>query len=309
MDEVEEDTGDDMDGDGEEDGEGDDDEEDEVDDEDDERGRKNRPKKRTKLDPSVSSVKSSDKKASSGTTAALQTGEKRKRGRPRKIQTPPIGVEVPRLVLHPSSMQSQGQPPKYLLAVFALFNFFSNSPFPFTRESASQRREGTVLTHSLPNSISIPDSPWLSFQFVNSILSVLLLVFVLSDGSLRAKLRMPLRLIGYGVRDSTASQSEESHRPPRMGVLGLVQAAIARCASNVNAPKNDGDLRAWRPIAEAMVLDRTIGLFTLMFRIYSLLMNSFFAVSNFGGPDLSFAFVDYHASSSFNFGSYYSCIT
>ncbi|KAL4073569.1 hypothetical protein J3A83DRAFT_4229579 [Scleroderma citrinum] len=86
--------------------------------------------------------------------------EKRKRGRPRKIQpnaTPPvIAAGTPVVVAGPNAaLQGQAvlqmttqhsQPQQYLLAVFALFSFF-NSPFTSTSTKQHYTHEGTVLGH------------------------------------------------------------------------------------------------------------------------------------------------------------------
>lgn len=81
--------------------------------------------------------------------------EKRKRGRPRKIQPgapPPIIAAAPVLLSDPVSPPVQGdvamqaQPQQYLLAVFALFSFF-NSPFTSTGASHPHTHQGSVLSH------------------------------------------------------------------------------------------------------------------------------------------------------------------
>ncbi|KAG1772069.1 hypothetical protein EDD22DRAFT_965906 [Suillus occidentalis] len=81
--------------------------------------------------------------------------EKRKRGRPRKIQPgapPAIIAAAPVLLSDPVSAHVQGdvtmqaQPQQYLLAVFALFSFF-NSPFTSTGASHPHTHQGSVLSH------------------------------------------------------------------------------------------------------------------------------------------------------------------
>ncbi|KAG2368441.1 hypothetical protein BDR07DRAFT_1391404 [Suillus spraguei] len=81
--------------------------------------------------------------------------EKRKRGRPRKIQPgvpPPIIAATPMLLSDPVSAPVQGdvtmqaQPQQYLLAVFALFSFF-NSPLTSTGGSHPHTHQGSVLSH------------------------------------------------------------------------------------------------------------------------------------------------------------------
>ena len=86
--------------------------------------------------------------------------EKRKRGRPRKIQpnaaTPVTASATPMVVVNSSgALQGQAvlqmttqhlQPQQYLLAVFALFSFF-NSPLTSTSSKPHHTHEGTVLSH------------------------------------------------------------------------------------------------------------------------------------------------------------------
>ncbi|KAH0834864.1 hypothetical protein J3R83DRAFT_10492 [Lanmaoa asiatica] len=92
--------------------------------------------------------------------------EKRKRGRPRKIQPnvpAPITPAAPVLLTDPGqqaivvpSMTSQvAQPQQYLLAVFALFSFF-NSPLTSTSQPPSHHHthQGSVLSHATPPSFS-----------------------------------------------------------------------------------------------------------------------------------------------------------
>ena len=93
--------------------------------------------------------------------------EKRKRGRPRKIQPnipPPITPATQVLLTDPTqqgfvvppSASQVSQPQQYLLAVFALFSFF-NSPLTSTSQSASHHHthQGTVLSHATPQDFSV----------------------------------------------------------------------------------------------------------------------------------------------------------
>ena len=82
--------------------------------------------------------------------------ERRKRGRPRKIQPnvpPPITPVAPVLLVDPGQQgitaSQPAQPQQYLLAVFALFSFF-NSPLTSTSQPASHQHthHGSVLTHT-----------------------------------------------------------------------------------------------------------------------------------------------------------------
>lgn len=92
--------------------------------------------------------------------------EKRKRGRPRKIQPnipPPITPAVPVLLTHPGQQgivvpptaSQSAQPQQYLLAVFALFSFF-NSPLTPTSQPVSHHHthQGSVLSHTTPPAFS-----------------------------------------------------------------------------------------------------------------------------------------------------------
>ncbi|EIW77075.1 hypothetical protein CONPUDRAFT_168096 [Coniophora puteana RWD-64-598 SS2] len=97
--------------------------------------------------------------------------EKRKRGRPRKIQpgAPPAQTmgaaaapgAAPVMLADPAMVQQlqmqqqaqQGQPQQYLLAVFALFSFFNSPLTSYTASSAHQQHHahtGSVLSHSSP---------------------------------------------------------------------------------------------------------------------------------------------------------------
>ncbi|KAG2155284.1 uncharacterized protein EDB93DRAFT_1129901 [Suillus bovinus] len=75
--------------------------------------------------------------------------EKRKRGRPRKIQPgapPSIVAAAPVLFSDSGDVTMQAQPQQYLLAVFALFSFF-NSPFNSAGASYPHTHQGSVLSH------------------------------------------------------------------------------------------------------------------------------------------------------------------
>ncbi|KAH7915038.1 hypothetical protein BJ138DRAFT_1078114 [Hygrophoropsis aurantiaca] len=108
------------------------------------------------------------------TIGGIAVPEKRKRGRPRKIQpNVPTSVTSPSVVLsNPASMPQEGQmqmqmiipqthqPQQYLLAVFALFSFF-NSPwtsFSSTSSPHTHTHTGSVLAHS-PVESSASSSP------------------------------------------------------------------------------------------------------------------------------------------------------
>ncbi|KZV86655.1 hypothetical protein EXIGLDRAFT_774409 [Exidia glandulosa HHB12029] len=101
-----------------------------------------------------------------------QTGEKRKRGRPRKNQAPVAAVVVP------PHMQQQQAPTQYLLAVFALFSLWNNasasslssSPFTHTGSVLADAVEGTQL----------PTWGWgYAVQAIHVVLSVVILISIL----------------------------------------------------------------------------------------------------------------------------------
>ncbi|KAF9226403.1 hypothetical protein BS17DRAFT_807181 [Gyrodon lividus] len=111
--------------------------------------------------------------------------EKRKRGRPRKIQPnvpAPITVSGPVLLTDPSLQQGiavhpvtsqTAQPHQYLLAVFALFSFF-NSPLASSSVPVSHHHthEGSVLSHITspsPSSFARPAMSWVWSDFVQVI--------------------------------------------------------------------------------------------------------------------------------------------
>ncbi|EAU82892.1 hypothetical protein CC1G_05514 [Coprinopsis cinerea okayama7 len=169
------------------------DSDDEEGDEDDEVGRKRKraktsapakkPAERKPAPPAVAPVLP----AELGVPGGPAVPEKRKRGRPRKVQPPPIPVATlaphmphqqaaalhqqqfqqqqhqlqlqqqhqqqqqaqPDQVMLPPNVQPQGQAPQYMLAVFALFSFF-NSPITsqYTSQGSSQH-SGMVLTPPL----------------------------------------------------------------------------------------------------------------------------------------------------------------
>lgn len=98
--------------------------------------------------------------------------EKRKRGRPRKIQpnVPPITPAAPVLLINPAQQNTVvpptaspvTQPQQYLLAVFVLFSFF-NSPLTSTSQPVSHHhtQQGSVLSHATsPASPAQPVAGW-----------------------------------------------------------------------------------------------------------------------------------------------------
>ena len=106
------------------------------------------PKKRIKSAPKKAAKEPKPKKEE---TSPGVVPEKRKRGRPRKVQPLPDGEatqpqqqQQQQPTIDPSPVQ--GQPTQYLLAVFALFSFF-NSPFA-SYSSSPPTHPGVVLADS-----------------------------------------------------------------------------------------------------------------------------------------------------------------
>jgi hypothetical protein len=105
------------------------------------------PKKRIKSAPKKAAKEPKPKKEE---TSPGVVPEKRKRGRPRKVQPLPEGEatqsqqQQPHPIVDPSPVQ--GQPTQYLLAVFALFSFF-NSPLA-SYSSSPPTHPGVVLADS-----------------------------------------------------------------------------------------------------------------------------------------------------------------
>ncbi|KAG6330318.1 hypothetical protein ID866_8771 [Astraeus odoratus] len=175
--------------------------------------------------------------------------EKRKRGRPRKIQPnvpaplPASGTSV--LLTDPSvSSQSQVapqvtvqhvQPQQYLLAVFALFSFF-NSPLTSSPIKQSHHtHEGTVLSHvshaahtsSIP--ISAPGWAWNDVvEVIHLLASILILVSIIVPWiplPRRLSKSRILKLIPF----SSAFQNTAAN--PRHNVTGLQTPPVSPDAS------------------------------------------------------------------------------
>ncbi|KAF8837091.1 hypothetical protein BDN67DRAFT_1071619 [Paxillus ammoniavirescens] len=140
-------------------------------------------KEKRKLAPAAPILPAAGPEVSVATQGAVP--EKRKRGRPRKIQPnipPPIVASDSVLLtdpslqqgitLHPANSQT-AQPQQYLLAVFALFSFF-NSPLASSSEPVSHHHthQGSVLSHvtsPTPSSFARPTVGWTWSNFVQVI--------------------------------------------------------------------------------------------------------------------------------------------
>ncbi|KIJ61437.1 hypothetical protein HYDPIDRAFT_115907 [Hydnomerulius pinastri MD-312] len=168
--------------------------------------------------------------------------EKRKRGRPRKIQpnvAPPITASAPVLLTDPSLLAQQGivippatsqtaQPQQYLLAVFALFSFFNSpltsSPVPVPHQHT---HEGSVLSHitsSSASSFSRSASGWSwndFVQIVHLLASVAVFISIIVPwvpvprklSQSRILQLMPFSSLVFGSRATVASMHELTDLP------------------------------------------------------------------------------------------------
>lgn len=105
-----------------------------------------RPAKRAKKAapaPAVASTAAPARKSAPGIDPI--TGEKRKRGRPRKVPLPPTAaVSAPAAPIPVHVQQAQ---PQYLLAVFALFSLWSNAPA--SSSSTASSHTGSVVADAV----------------------------------------------------------------------------------------------------------------------------------------------------------------
>ena len=209
----------DGDGDGEDDGDG-----------------SERARKKHKTEPS----KKEKRKIAPATEAVALgvVGEKRKRGRPRKIQPnipPPITPAAPvsltdpaqqGIVVPPSASQS-GQPQQYLLAVFALFSVF-NSPLTSTSQPVSHHHphQGSVLSHATPSAFSAqPAIGWTwndAVQVIHLLTSLVVFVSIVipwipvprKANQSRLMQLMPFASLMYQAHASSPRETSDLPTPP-----------------------------------------------------------------------------------------------
>lgn len=131
----------------------DDDDGDEEGDGDEDEGRV---KKKVKVVKAPKPVKKATAPTTTGDYGVVP--EKRKRGRPRKVNMAPTSTTTPpddttslipsvEPVQHQQPIAQDSHPQQYLLATFALFSFF-NSPLTSTSRSESHSHSGSVLGHA-----------------------------------------------------------------------------------------------------------------------------------------------------------------
>ncbi|KAK7046782.1 BHLH domain-containing protein [Favolaschia claudopus] len=101
-----------------------------------------RKRKRAKLDPKP--------KVERKPPAPVVEGEKKKRGRPRKVVNLPPTAAAPALSTSVPMQPQQPQQHQYLLGAFALFSFFANTPSSPSPSSTPHAHQGHVLTKHLP---------------------------------------------------------------------------------------------------------------------------------------------------------------
>lgn len=156
--------------------------------------------------------------------------EKRKRGRPRKIQPgapPPIVAAASVLLIDPVGAPVQGdvtmqaQPQQYLLAVFALFSFF-NSPFTSTGASHPHTHQGSVISHitdSTPVAVTATMWSWSSaVQAIHLFASVLVLFTIIVPwlplpGYIQRAKIMRLIPFSYLINGQSALTTHEGAEP------------------------------------------------------------------------------------------------
>ncbi|KAG1745076.1 uncharacterized protein EDB91DRAFT_1122313 [Suillus paluster] len=170
--------------------------------------------------------------------------EKRKRGRPRKVQPgapAPIVVAAPVVLSSPVAAPIQGdvtmqaQPQQYLLAVFALFSFF-NSPFTSTGASHPHTHQGSVLSAD-PTPVAAATSwSWSSaVQAIHLLASVLVLVTILVPW---------VPLPGYIQRDKIMRLIPFSHLIYSQAALAtheLIEPPSPPLSPDVSDSESDGD--------------------------------------------------------------------
>ncbi|KZV98643.1 hypothetical protein EXIGLDRAFT_832048 [Exidia glandulosa HHB12029] len=104
-----------------------------------------------------------------------QTGEKRKRGRPRKNPAPIAPVLQAPVPQHMQQQQQQA-PTQYLLAVFALFSLWNNAP---ASSSSPSTHTGSVLADAVEGT-QLPTWGWgYAVQAVHVVASVAILISIL----------------------------------------------------------------------------------------------------------------------------------
>lgn len=157
--------------------------------------------------------------------------EKRKRGRPRKVQPgapAPIVLAAPVVLGSPVGAPVQGdvtmqaQPQQYLLAVFALFSFF-NSPFTSTGASHPHTHQGSVLSHVTADSMPVAATTSWSWstvaQAVHLLASVLVLVTIIVPwvplpGYIQRAKIMRIIPFSYLIYSQAALVTQELVEPP-----------------------------------------------------------------------------------------------
>ena len=169
--------------------------------------------------------------------------EKRKRGRPRKIQPnvpppiipAPLGVlanPVQQGIVVPPTASQVAQPQQYLLAVFALFSFF-NSPLTSTSQPVSHHHthEGSVLSHATSPAFSAQPAMGWTWN------DVIQLVHLFASLAVFASIAIPWVPI-----PRRAYQSRVVQLIPFASLIYQAYAASSREASELPTPPDSPDV-------------------------------------------------------------------
>jgi len=236
------------------------------------------PKKRTKSVPKKPTKDIKPKKEETNPGVVL---EKRKRGRPRKVQPVPDG-EATQQQLPPQGLASSPvpAPTQYLLAVFAFFSFF-NSPFSSSIH-ATPTHSGVVLADSatlIAPPVSVPTFGWRELlQAFHLVISGLVFFTILlpflpkgfpravslspspnfprTDAARRAALINALDSTQRGTSNEAACLLTALGVYPRFLGLLLSFATPTRGGKTKTLEHRQLEQRAWVRLAELAVFDR-----------------------------------------------------
>src|SRR6267154_1865509 len=232
------------------------------------------PKKRIKSAPKkpAKDVKPKKEETSPGVVP-----EKRKRGRPRKVQPVPEGATTQQQVPLQGLVSSVPAPTQYLLAVFAFFSFF-NSPFS-SYSHATPTHSGVVLADSgtfNTQPVSIPTFGWRELlQAFHLVISGLVFFTILlpflpkgfprtlslssfprTDAARRAALINALDSAQHGTSNEAACLLTALGVYPGFVGLLLSFATPTRGGKAKTLEHRQLEQRAWVRLAELAVFDR-----------------------------------------------------
>ncbi|KAH7107797.1 hypothetical protein BKA62DRAFT_147390 [Auriculariales sp. MPI-PUGE-AT-0066] len=151
---------------------------DEDSDDEDSRPAKKQKKSPTLAAPTAASVSPASAAPSRKNVPGIDpiTGEKRKRGRPRKVPLPAATAPVQPVAVAPAPQVIMQQPqPQYLLAVFALFSLWSNAPSTQSTNSGS----GSVVADAVQPLVNTAGLNFTWMQAVHLMASVAVLASII----------------------------------------------------------------------------------------------------------------------------------